>query len=231
MNIAIIGASHGVGESLLTYILENKQEAHVYSFSRTQPAQLSNHHSWTPFDVKNSEELTGLPETLDAFFYCPGSVKLGMFQRFQVADYQEDLALNVFGAIQTLKAALPALKKSVNSPSVTLFSSVVVQTGMPMHSLVSVSKGAVEGLTRNLAAELAPKIRVNAIAPSLTETPLTASLTANPKSLEASQQRHPLKRIGTATEIAQTAAFIGLEATWMTGQIIKIDGGLSSLRT
>jgi NAD(P)-dependent dehydrogenase (short-subunit alcohol dehydrogenase family) len=126
--------------------------------------------------------------------------------------------------------ALPRLKKAENA-SIVLFSTLAVQTGLNFHTQVAASKGAIEGLTKSLAAEFAPKIRVNCIAPSLTNTPLAASLVNTDQKMDASAQRHPLKRIGTTADIANMAAFLLSEkASWITGQILHVDGGMSSLK-
>jgi NAD(P)-dependent dehydrogenase (short-subunit alcohol dehydrogenase family) len=125
---------------------------------------------------------------------------------------------------------LGLLKKS-SHPSVVLFSTVAVQTGMPFHSSIALAKGALEGLTRSLAAEWAPLIRVNAIAPSLTVTPLSEKLTGSAEKIESGAQRHPLKKLGTAENIAQMAHFLLTDSSaWMTGQILHVDGGMSSVR-
>ena len=126
---------------------------------------------------------------------------------------------------------LPRLKKSGNA-SIVLFSTVAVQSGLPFHTQVAASKGALEGLTKALAAELAPTIRVNCIAPSLTDTPLAASLLNTEQKKEAIALRHPLKRIGTAGDIANMASFLlSPKASWITGQILHVDGGMSSLKS
>jgi NAD(P)-dependent dehydrogenase (short-subunit alcohol dehydrogenase family) len=162
--------------------------------------------------------------------YCPGTIALKPFNRFSPTDFQTDYQLQVLGAIQSIQTALPALKKSEQA-AIVLFSTVAVQQGLPFHSLVSASKGAIEGLTRSLAAELAPKIRVNAIAPSLTNTPLAENLLNSDAKREANAARHPLKRIGEASDIAHMAAFLLSDnASWVSGQILHVDGGISSLR-
>ncbi len=134
------------------------------------------------------------------------------------------------GAIRAIRACIPALRRA-NSASVVLFSTVAVTQGMLMHASVAAAKGAVEGLTRSLAAELTPRIRVNAIAPSLVATPLSAALTNTDTRREAAAKRHPLQRIGSAEETATAAAdLLTGRVGWMTGQILHLDGGLSSLR-
>jgi NAD(P)-dependent dehydrogenase (short-subunit alcohol dehydrogenase family) len=162
--------------------------------------------------------------------YCPGNIALKPFNRFSGADFSSDYELQVLGAVTCLQQALGALKKSGNA-AVILFSTVAVQQGLPFHSLVSASKGALEGLTRALAAELAPNIRVNAIAPSLTNTPLAENLLNSDAKKEANAARHPLKRVGEPQDIAAMAAFLLSEqATWISGQIMHVDGGISALR-
>ena len=137
----------------------------------------------------------------------------------------------MIGAVKLIQAVLPRLKKSGNA-SIVLFSTVAVQTGLPYHTQVAASKGAIEGLTKALAAELAPTIRVNCIAPSLTDTPLAASLLNTEQKKEANALRHPLKRIGTTEDIANMAAFLlSQKASWITGQILHVDGGMSSLKS
>jgi NAD(P)-dependent dehydrogenase (short-subunit alcohol dehydrogenase family) len=162
--------------------------------------------------------------------YCPGSINLRPFERIKPIDFEIDYKLQVIGAIKIIQAVLPKLKKAENA-SIVLFSTVAVQSGFPFHTQVAASKGAIEGLTKALAAEYAPKIRVNCIAPSLTDTPLAANLLNNDQKKEANAARHPLKRIGAAEDIAHIAAFLLSEkASWITGQIMHVDGGMSSLK-
>ena len=144
----------------------------------------------------------------------------------------EDLQINFLVAVKTIQASLKQLKKSSTPASVVLFSTVAVKIGMPFHASVAGAKAAVEGLARSLAAEFAPRIRVNAIAPSLTDTPLAGNLLSSEEKRQASADRHPLKRIGTPQEVARLALFLLSDAsTWLTGQIIHIDGGMSTLKT
>jgi NAD(P)-dependent dehydrogenase (short-subunit alcohol dehydrogenase family) len=163
--------------------------------------------------------------------YCPGSINLRPFERIKPADFEADFKLQVTGAIKVLQLVLPRLKKSANA-SIVLFSTVAVQSGLPFHTQVSISKGAIEGLTRALAAEYAPKIRVNCIAPSLTDTPLAASLLNTDQKKEANALRHPLKRVGTTEDIANMAAFLlSDKSSWITGQILHVDGGMSAIKS
>lgn len=173
-----------------------------------------------------------LPEKLDGMVYCPGTIRLRPFRALKPEDFLSDFQINLVGAVRSIQACLPALKKAEDGAGIVLFSTVAVQTGMPFHASIASAKGAVEGLTRSLAAELAPKIRVNAVAPSLTDTPLAGDLLGNEAKRKAADDRHPLKRIGRPTDIA-AAAFFLLEGAgaWVTGQILHVDGGMGALRT
>ncbi|MGB5530148.1 MAG: SDR family oxidoreductase, partial [Ignavibacteriaceae bacterium] len=159
-----------------------------------------------------------------------GSINLKPFKSFKEQDYIDDFRINALGVVKVINHFLPNLKKSEKS-SIVLFSTVAVQTGMPYHASIAMAKGAVEGLTRSLAAEFAPKIRVNAIAPSLTDTPMASKLLSNEEKKEASAKRHPLGSVGKPDEIANAAYYLlSDESSWVTGQILHIDGGMSSMR-
>ena len=162
--------------------------------------------------------------------YCPGAISLRPFNRIASEDFLKDYNLQVVGAVKVIQAALLKLKESKNG-SIVLFSTVAVQLGLNFHSLVASSKGAIEGLTKALAAELAPTIRVNCIAPSLTNTPLAASLLNSDQKIDANAQRHPLKRVGTPLDIANAVEFLLTDkSSWVTGQILSIDGGMSTIK-
>jgi len=222
----IIGASSGIGRALAENLINNNQS--VISLSRNKP-DLDNIEHYT-YDILSNDQLPQISQQIDGIVYCPGSINLKPFRTLKQQDFITELELNVLGAIKILQAYSSNLVQSKNA-SVVFFSTVAVQTGMPFHSSVAVSKGALEGLTRALAAEFAPKIRVNCIAPSLTQTPLAGKLINTPEKLEAGANRHPLKRIGTATDIANAAEFLlSDKASWVTGQVIHIDGGMSSLK-
>jgi NAD(P)-dependent dehydrogenase (short-subunit alcohol dehydrogenase family) len=177
------------------------------------------------------DTLPGLPEVIDGVVYCPGTINLKPFHRITITEFKQEMDVNFFGAVRLLQACLKGLKKSAN-PAVVLYSTVAVQTGMGFHAGIASAKGAIEGLTRSLAAEWAPsKIRVNAIAPSLTETPLAAALLSSPERKEASDKRHPLGRVGTPEDIAEATSFLlSPKSSWMTGQIIHVDGGMAHLK-
>ena len=185
-----------------------------------------------PFDATTDElDLSVLPENLDGFVYCPGSINLRPFRGLKTEAFTADFEINVIGAVKALKSVLNLLNASTNA-AVVFYSTVAVQTGMPFHSSVAASKGAIEGLTRSLAAEFAPKIRVNAIAPSLVDTPLASKFLNNETKLEKANERHPLGRVGTVEEMAKATAYLLSEdSSWMTGRILQLDGGIGNLKT
>ncbi|MBC8083876.1 MAG: SDR family oxidoreductase, partial [Hymenobacter sp.] len=175
--------------------------------------------------------LDGLPDVLHGVVYCPGSIKLRPFERIPVEDFRADFELNVLGAVQVLQATMKRLKKA-GGASVVLFSTVAADTGMSFHASIATAKAAVEGLTRALAAEYAASnIRLNAIAPSLTDTPLAAALLNTPEKAEAGAKRHPLQRIGQPQDLAYMAAFLLSDhASFITGQVLPVDGGMGRLK-
>ncbi|RYD70843.1 MAG: SDR family oxidoreductase [Sphingobacteriales bacterium] len=229
-NYLIIGASSGIGKALAIRLAENDHYVYgTYNKKLTDTENTSiRYHA---LDVLEDDlRLDFLPEQLSGIIYCPGSINLRPFERIKPADFINDYNLQVVGAIKTIQAAMPKLKNSPNA-SVLLFSTVAVQNGLPYHTQVSASKGAIEGLTKALAAEYAPKIRVNCIAPSLTDTPLATALLNTDQKKEANAQRHPLKRVGTTDDIVNMAEFLlSPKASWITGQIIHVDGGISTLK-
>jgi NAD(P)-dependent dehydrogenase (short-subunit alcohol dehydrogenase family) len=227
-HILIIGGSSGIGKAIIEKIQDSN---HIYSTYNSHEVASTNSVKYFFLDVLNTQiDFSSLPEKIDALVYCPGSIQLKPFARISINDFRKDYELNVIGAIQCIQQLLPRLKKSEQA-SIILFSTVAVQIGLSFHSLVSSSKGAIEGLTKALAAELAPNIRVNCIAPSLTETPLAQALLNTPEKIEASNLRHPLKRIGRAQDIANLAAYLlSDESSWMTGQILHLDGGMSTIK-
>ena len=228
-NILIIGGSSGIGRALVDLIT---LEHNIYVASRSNESLANTGVTHISYDVMNDAlDLSNLPEQLDGFVYCPGSINLRPFRGLKPQTFQDDFNLNVIGAVRTLQAVLPLLQKSPQA-SLVFYSTVAVSTGMPFHASVAAAKGALEGLTRSLAAEYAPKFRVNCIAPSLTDTPLADKFLNNEAKLEKAQERHPLKQVGTAKNIAQMTAFLlGEESQWMTGQILHVDGGIGDLKT
>jgi NAD(P)-dependent dehydrogenase (short-subunit alcohol dehydrogenase family) len=228
----VLGGSSGIGLEIVKALHEKGNEVYVGSRTHDQLADLSRAHH-LPLDVTADPlNLEGLPEVLNGMVYCPGTIQLKPFQRLTIDDFLDDLQVNFLGAVRTIQACLTRLRKSKTGASVVLFSTVAVKTGMPFHASVAGAKGAVEGLTRSLAAEFAPRIRFNAIAPSLTDTPLAHNLLSSEEKRQASADRHPLKRIGTPQEIAGLAVHLLSDvSSWLTGQIFHIDGGMSALRT
>ena len=223
----VAGSSSGIGHSIALNLLNQGHE--VIGFNRNRPNFEHSHFSFHEADFSQLDvQLPELSQAIDGIFYCPGSIQLKPFKNIKSTDFINDFMLNVIGATQLIKKYLPQLQLAA-SPGIVLFSSVAAQTGMSFHSSIASSKAAIEGLTKSLAAEFAPKIRVNAIAPSLTQTALSEKFINTEEKLQASRDRHPLKRIGTAEEIATSSIQI-MQNHWMTGQIITIDGGLGSIR-
>ena len=195
-HILVVGGSSGIGFEIVKQLLSDGYQ--IYAASRN-PGPLSDFSQvrYLPLDVEQGAiELDEMPETLQGLVYCPGTIRLKPFQRLTAEDFLEDFRINLIGAVAVLQRCLMKLKKSSVGASVVLFSTVAVQTGMPFHASVASAKGAVEGLVRSLAAEWAPRIRVNAIAPALTDTRLASDLLSSSEKRKASAERHPLKRIG-----------------------------------
>lgn len=227
-NYLIIGGSSGIGRALVDQLLADGHSVAVWAReARDLPASVA----FTAYDVVGAADppKDAVPAELDGLVYCPGSIDLKSFRSLKAEAFREAFEVNVVGAVRCLQAAERPLKKSGRA-AIVLFSTVAVQRGMPFHAGVAAAKGAVEGLVRSLAAEYAPTIRVNAIAPSLTDTPLAEKLLATEEKRQASADRHPLKRVADAAEIAAMAAFLlSDKAAFMTGQVIGMDGGLSVL--
>lgn len=219
----MVGAGSAIAKATMEAM---KDEATFTGLSRQPDGE--NIHFWDMHD-----ETSVLPEIttpLDGLMYCPGTILLKPFGQIQLTDFKKDWDIHVGGLIRVLQRYHPQLK-AAGKASVVAISTVAVQTGMPFHASVAAAKGALEGLLRSLAAEWAPNIRVNGIAPSLTDTPLAVRLLRNEAQRESSEQRHPLKRIGSPEDIAQTAAFLLSErSSWMTGQVLHVDGGMSKVR-
>ena len=227
-NYLIIGASSGIGQALASQ-LERKGN-HVFGTYHSSDIVASKNITFHQLNVLEDElDLSFVPDELHGLAYCPGSINLKPFHRIKPAEFIDDLKLQTIGAIKVIQAVLPNLKAGFGS--IVLFSTVAVQQGFNFHAQVAVSKGAIEGLARSLSAEFAPTIRVNCIAPSLTDTPLAQRLLNTDQKRDANAERHPLKRIGTSVDIANAASYLlAEESAWVTGQIIKVDGGMSSIK-
>ena len=225
-NIVIIGGNSGIGGALAQQLAPSDN---LYVISR-EPEPTAGVTSIAADVLSDDIPVDQLPDEVHGLVYCPGSINLRPFKGLKTEAFQNDFEINVLGAVKTLQALEKKLV-AANPASVVLFSTVAVQTGMPFHASVAAAKGAVEGLTRSLAAEWAPKIRVNAIAPSLVNTPLADKFLNNEAKMEKASERHPLKRVGTSAEIAALAAFLLSDNTgWVTGQIWTADGGIGSLK-
>lgn len=227
-NYLVVGGSYGIGLEVVKTLAENSANVYVLARTNDQLPSYANIH-YQEYDVLTDTEI-GLPDALHGVVYCPGSINLKPFRSLKPDAFRNDFEINVMGAIKVLQATQRLLQKS-NNASVVLFSTVAVGQGMPYHASVAASKGAIEGLTRTLAAEWSPKVRVNCVAPSLTDTPLAARLLSSDERREASAQRHPLKRVGNVSDIAEAVCFLLSEkSSWMTGQVLGVDGGMSSLK-
>lgn len=219
----IIGGSGGIGKSIINQL---PKEDEIINISRREPEvdRTISHHS---LDVLNDD----LPELegLNSIIYCPGSINLKPINSLKIEDFQNDFNINVLGAVRVIKAYHRDLKR--NGGSIVMFSTVASKMGMPFHSSVAAAKSGVEGLAKSLAAELAPKVRVNCIAPTVTDTPLAEHLLRNEKSQDSTKDRHPLKRYLQPEEIASMATYLLSDhAKGITGQIIGIDAGIGSVK-
>lgn len=224
----VVGGTSGIGAAVVEQLLA--AEAEVVQTSR-HPERAAGHARLRTlaWDAGAAFPIDGVPEVLSGLVYCPGSIRLKPFARLKESELVEDFEVNLLGAVRAVQGCLPALQRA-ESASLVLFSTVAVQTGMPYHASVASAKGAVEGLARALAAELAPRIRVNVVAPTVTDTPLAARLLNSEEKRRLAAERHPLRRIGQPEEIARTVLWLLREAPLVTGQVIACDGGLSRLR-
>ena len=228
-NYIVIGGSSGIGKEVVDLLKNN--DNNVFASYNTNECQSDQGVKYFQLDVTADDlEPDKFPDEIHGLVYCPGSINLKPFHRFSDDDFIDDIKLQVIGATRTIKALLPKLKKSKNA-SIVLFSTIAVQNGFSFHSQVAISKGAIEGLTRALAAELAPSIRVNAIAPSLTKTNLAGKLLSSPEKMEHQAKLNPLKRIGEVRDIAEAVLYlISPKSSWTTGQILHVDGGSSVIK-
>jgi len=228
----IIGGSSGIGLAITNHLSEQGHEVYVGSRTTDTIPQKDNIFHFY-FDVLADEfPGTQLPETLEGLVYCPGTINLRPFRALKEEDFLADFRINLLGAVKTIRATQNLLRKTEeDTSSIVLFSTVAVQTGMAFHASIASAKGAVEGLSRSLAAEFAPKIRVNCLALSLTNTPLAERLLGSEEKKKASAERHPLQRFGEPSDIAETACFLlSKRSSWITGQVIHVDGGMSAIK-
>jgi NAD(P)-dependent dehydrogenase (short-subunit alcohol dehydrogenase family) len=224
-NILIVGGSKGIGNAILVEQLENN---HVYNISRNAPDVAHDNLTHYSLDILIDE----LPqiENIDTIIYCPGSINLKPIGSLSIDDFRNDFEINVIGAVRTIQKYLPTLKKGTN-PSIVLFSTVAVKLGMPFHASIATAKAGVEGLVRSLGAELASTVRVNAIAPTITDTSLAANILRNDRMKENMIERHPMKSYLKATEVAGMANFlISEKAKSISGQVFEMDYGIVSFK-
>ena len=226
-NILLIGGSYGIGLAIAKELTDHNN---VFVASRTAEGLSGLNVTHIPFDALTDDLSTAaLPAVIDGLVYCPGSINLRPFRGLKLDTFQSDMQVNFFSMVKVVQTLLPQLTASTQS-SIVLFSTVAVKMGMPFHTSVAAAKGAIEGFAKALAAEYAPKIRVNVIAPSLTDTPLADKFLNNDDKKEKSSLRHPLKRFGKSEDLAHMATFLLSEnSSWMSGQILHVDGGMSSL--
>jgi len=229
-NYVIIGGSSGIGAALVEILAADGNQVFA-TYNKTENFTALPGVEYHQLDVLEEElDLDFVPDVVDGLVYCPGSINLKPFKRIKPAAFVDDFQLQVVGAIKVVQALSAKMKDSID-PSIVFFSTVAVTMGYNFHTQVATSKGAIEGLAKSLAAEFAPNIRVNCVAPSLTDTPLASKLLSSDDKKQANADRHPLKKIGTANDIAEMAAFLLSEkASWMSGQVLHVDGGMSSLR-
>ena len=223
--IIIVGRSRGIGKEIINALVDDNI---IINLSRNKPELTHTNLTHFNVDVLNSD----LPDLEDvtSVIYCPGSINLKPISRISLDEFREDFEINVIGAVKVIQKYLPILKKS-NNASILLFSTVATKLGMPYHSTVAASKSAIDGLVKTLGAELAPKIRVNAIAPTITKTDLASKFLRNEKVIENMIERHPLKKILMPEEVSKMAKFlISKDASSISGQIFNLDAGIVSFK-
>lgn len=224
-NILIVGGSKGIGNAILLQQLEKNK---VFTISRTTPE--ITHPNLTHYTLDVLQDTLPEIENLDTVIYCPGSINLKPIGSLSVDDFRNDFEINVIGAVKVIQKYLPTLKKG-NQASILLFSTVAVKLGMPFHASIATAKAGVEGLVKSLGAELASSIRINAIAPTITETTLAAGILRNDRMKENMVERHPMKGYLQPQEVAEMADFlISEKAKSISGQIFEMDYGIVSFK-
>ena len=225
-SILIIGGTKGIGKAIVDELIDNNK---IICMSRNMTD--FTHDNYTHFQIDSTKDDFPKIENIDTLVYCPGSINLKPISTLSIENFRDDFELNVIGAVKAIKKYLPVLKKGEN-PSILLFSTVATKLGMPYHASVSASKSAIDGIVKTLGAELAPKIRVNAIAPTITNTDLASKILRNEKVVENMIERHPLKKILSAKEVSKMAKFlISNDASSISGQIINMDAGIVSFKS
>lgn len=224
-NIVIIGGSKGIGSAILLQQLENNK---VYNISRTAPD--ITHPNLIHYPISILEDDLPEIEAVDVLIYCPGSITLKPILSLNLDDFRNDFEINVIGAVKAIQKYLPALKKG-NNPSIVLFSTVAAKLGMPFHASIATAKAGIEGLVKSLGAELASVVRINAIAPTITETSLSANILRNDRMKENMMERHPMKNYLKPSEVAEMANYLISEnAKSISGQVFEMDYGIVSFK-
>nr|WP_315256491.1 SDR family oxidoreductase [uncultured Flavobacterium sp.] len=224
-NIVIIGGSKGIGSAILLQQLENNK---VYNISRTAPD--ISHPNLIHYPISILKDDLPEIEAVDVLIYCPGSITLKPILSLNLDDFRNDFEINVIGAVKAIQKYLPALKKG-NNPSIVLFSTVAAKLGMPFHASIATAKAGIEGLVKSLGAELASVVRVNAIAPTITETSLSANILRNDRMKENMMERHPMKSYLKPNEVAEMANYLISEnAKSISGQVFEMDYGIVSFK-
>ena len=225
-NFLIIGGTKGIGKAIVEEVIEHNN---ITCLSRNNTDFVHKNYSHLKFDAL-SDDLPDL-DSIDCLIYCPGSINLKPISTLSLDDFRNDFELNVIGAVRAIKKYLPLLKKS-ETASILLFSTVATKLGMPYHASVSVAKSGIDGLVKTLGSELAPKVRINAIAPTITNTDLASKILRNEKVVENMVERHPLKMILSPKEVAKMASFLVSEdASSISGQIFNMDAGIVSFKS
>lgn len=227
-NYVVVGGSSGIGLAITKNLSEKGHNVYVVSRTADKLAGLDNVFHME-IDITKEVNLENLPDQVHGLAYCPGTINLKPFHRIKPEAFQEDWEINVMGAIKVIQSAIKKLK--AGEASIVLFSTVAAKLGMPFHASVAASKSALEGLAKTIAAEYAPVLRCNVVAPSLTDTPLAERLLSTDQKRESSAERHPLKRVGTADDIANMAVYLmSEEGSFITGQVLGVDGGMGSTK-
>lgn len=223
--IIIVGGSKGIGKAIITKLLAYCK---VINISRSTPD--ISHDNLTHYNCDVTQDELPEIDNADGFVYCPGSINLKPISRLSIDDFKDDFEINVLGAVKVIQKYLSILKNG-NHPSVVLFSTVAAKLGMPYHASIAVSKAGVEGLVKSLGAELAPTLRINAIAPTVTDTDLASKLLRNDKMIENITERHPLKKFLSPEEVAGMAEFLLSESSSsVSGQVFEMDCGIVSFK-